>query len=209
MGKTWRLPPIPPKLVVAPPTQDLRINTSNPDVYFKVTGSKSLQDTLLRIGIVARNAVGAEMSAIGRDIIDDAREIVPQLSFRLRDSGDCDQYQPGDPLEIGVWFGGLPTGESSGLENVSFAKASQSGLHEQVDPSVYAAEQHETLHMNYTTPGTGPKYLERPFMEHSATVERRLAIAIENAMGGGLNQIFSDLTNAPAYPGYGKGYNGT
>lgn len=190
MGKVWKMP-APPKLVIKPPTVDIKSGGMGSDVFFEVTGSKSLQETLRQLSGVARDAAGMELAQIGHEVILSAKETyVPERFGRLRDSGDSDEYNPlsgVDITTIAIWFGAPPSGLGGGAA-ISSAVAAQAGLSEEADPSVYALAQHETLYQNYTKAGTGPKYLETPFMLAQPTVGPRIARAVAEAWG--MNEHF-------------------
>lgn len=182
-GKTFRLPPIPPKLKVEPPKFYKSLG-SDAEIGFEVHDATGMIATLLALPQVALDAAGYEMSKIANEVIDDAKEnYVPVDTGNLKDSGDFDDYEPnrGQTLaQIGMWFGGDITREQAAHGRTANAK-------------LYALDQHEN--MTYKHQIGGPKYLERPFQKRYSEVRDRLAGAIRAALG---DNLLSYLTRGNA-----------
>lgn len=174
-GKTFRLPPIAPKLKIEPPKVYQSLG-ADPEVGFQVSDATGIIDTLLNLPQVAMDAAGYEMAKMAQETIQLAQSgYVPIDTGNLNDSGDWDEYEPnrGQTLaQIACWFAG----------DVSREQA----LHGRTtSPQKYALDQHENF--TYRHPrGGGPKYLEKPFMEKSAEMASRIAGAISEALGTGL-----------------------
>ena len=197
MGKTFRLPPLPPKLVVQPPKVDFDSGGASADVSFACSGLQSLSETLLSLGKVYRDAAGYKMADIAHEIIEDAKDnYVPYETGALHDSGDADEYDPAtspDITEIAMWFGapGSQIESSPGARTtlevtVKRRMTENEGLTQTKDPSLYALEQHENMIYKHHPPPdqTGPKYLERPFNARAPRMAEEIAESVGIAFGG-------------------------
>lgn len=214
MGKVWRPPPAPPKLVIQPPKVDVKSGGADADV--QCIGSGSLKAALLALPSVSLDAAGNEMSRIMHEVIVDSQEnYVPVLSRALKNSGDSDPWEPGstrnvNAAEIRGWFGAPGDGEAAAggdwmgnasdihgapihvSGKIAGAIAAQVGLNEPVSPDVYALAQHEDPTFKHTQdhgagPNVGFKYLERPFMLRESGILWRISKAIADALGASNN----------------------
>jgi hypothetical protein len=158
------------KAALLAPTVDFTSGSEGADVFFSVSGIKSLSHNLLELSGASMDAAGYELATIAREIIEDAKEnYCPYLFGHLKASGDSDEYQPNKGIQltqIMMWFGGVVGPE-----------AKEAGI---VSANHYALEQHEN--MEFKHPIGGPKYLERPFDKVRPTILPRLAVAIGKAL---------------------------
>jgi hypothetical protein len=172
----WKMPPAPRKPAFVPPTVDFISGSEGADVYFSVSGIKSLSKNLMELSGASMDAAGNELSVIAHEIIEDAKEnYVPFLFGHLKASGDSDEYTPGKGIQltqIMMWFGGVVGPE-----------ALEAGI---VSAEKYALEQHENLEFKHSI--GGPKYLERPFDKVRPTILPRVAKVIGESLG--LSQAF-------------------
>jgi len=103
-----------------------------------------------------RQEVAAELYAWANDpVFNESQDIVPVDTGALMNSGNVSLPDPAaDPISVTIGYG-----------NVA------------VD---YALAVHENLnaHVKWTRPGSGPKYLERPFEAHQGELPERIKGAI-------------------------------
>lgn len=198
MGKTFKMPPLPPKFVPKPPTVD---SASAGAEVVRTVGFESLMENLLALPQYALDAAGREMAVIASEVIDDAQETyVPIDKGDLKDSGDSDDWVSGmrDLQQIAMWFGGEPTAEQA--------------THGAKDVRKYALEQHENLelhhpplkdrvaHINaeqFFRPG-GAKYLELPFSKKIPSIYPRIADAVAATLGTNASFVKMALTSDPS-----------
>lgn len=102
-----------------------------------------------------RGTVKEALADIAADLLGKSVEVTPKDTGDLRASGHPEVTQRGTITEAKVGFG-----ES------------------------YAVTVHEDLSRVYREPGTGPKYLERPYLENKERYEEELARALAG-MGDG------------------------
>lgn len=95
------------------------------------------------------------LDEIGKDLLGKSKEVTPKDEEDLRDSG----------------YAGVFQGPEGPMLEVGY----------QTD---YALRLHEELFENYTTPGTGPKYLERPFLENQSRYREMLMDAARRPLRG-------------------------
>lgn len=183
MGKTWKMPPLPPKAQFLAPKIDFVTSGAGAEVM-RLVGAEALAANILMLPMIIRNAANREMSIIAHEIILDAQEnYVPVDVGNLRDSGDSDEAVENSTQEItqiGMWFGGEPTVEQT--------------AHGVVDVRKYALEQHENMeykHNDPARPQAGAKYLERPFVTKMPDIGPRIARAIAEALG--MNSAFVSM----------------
>lgn len=167
MGKTWKLPPLPPKAEL--PKLDFVSGSQDAEVV-EIYGTQALYNNILKMQEVCVDAAGYEMEAIAREVIQDAQDnYVPVVTGNLQKSGDSDDYKPGrnQGIRIAMWFGGVvgPEALAAGV----------------VDVREYAAEIHDNLTLNHPH-GGGAKYLALPFDKIRGTITGRLAQAVGKTM---------------------------
>lgn len=115
--------------------------------------------------------VAAVLTAVAEHIIERAqRETIPMETMALASSGEVDKpvFTPGG-VSVTMAFG--RSGKSA-----AYALAVHEHLSEHSPPSWVAAEGNGRP-VRFTPSGTGPKYLERPFMEESARLPEYLRAA--------------------------------
>jgi len=198
-----------------PPTTDFVSGGDGSDVFYTMTGLESLLDTISRLPDFVKDVAGFEAADIAAEVIVKAKEVVPRDAGNLADSGMSDEYVPGNGIsiiELGMWFGAPGVSVGFGATERTIGKsrrsgaATQMGLHE-VDPSLYALRMHEELFEHYTTPGTGPKYLEKPLLETAPTIVPRINAAIAAALekSGNITPLgpLEATLRTVTYPEYG------
>lgn len=58
----------------------------------------------------------------------------------------------------------------------------------------YAMDQHERMDVqHYSTPGTGPKYLEQPLRELEAGIDARMAMFVRERLGKGVSSTYRQI----------------
>jgi hypothetical protein len=179
------------------PTVDYQSGGFNAAVNIQLNGLQSLIDNLKDLPKYAIDAAGSELQNICRDIIVDSRtNYVPYEYGDLQDSAGWDEWNEAtmsakDIIEMRVWFGAeLKIKQSRKAIKAAIKAATNEGATKDVDPSVYAWEQHENLSFNHPNVGvvTNPqnKYLEKPFLDMEPKILGRVATAISRVWGSDL-----------------------
>ncbi len=118
-------------------------------------GVTKLRHKFSEISRLTETETTTTLEDIGRDLLTKSRAVTPKDTGDLRASGYYD----------------ITRGQEGPALEVGYTKE-------------YAIYQHENLFENYTTPGTGPKYLENPFLENKGRYVEMLRDAARRPIRG-------------------------
>ena len=140
-------------------------------VQFSTRGISLVKMHLTNAAIKGRTILGERMLKFGELIMNDSKEnYVPVDQGALRDTGTVREVSHGIGMNVEIrlsYGGGGTTGRAI-------------AIHERPDNDPPTWEGKSDL--NWTKPGTGPKYLELPVMHHSAKVPAVVAEALVMAL---------------------------
>jgi hypothetical protein len=144
------------------------------DLEFTITQDDLLAGLTAHIDDIMDAAEGA-VTEIGNEVITDAKETyVPVDSGNLRASGYVDDpVRTPDTIELVMGFGGAAA---------SYALA----IHEHpsaISPPSWLAKEGRGEQIQWSKPGTGPKYLQTPFFERAGRIPGDLAAGIRGRLG--------------------------
>jgi hypothetical protein len=125
-------------------------------VSVNISGVKGIQSRLARAPQETLQALEGAVYQEAQLIMRDSRPLVPVDTGALRSTGHVQNVQrDGEKVEVSFGYGGP-------------AAPYALTVHENMDPNV-----------KWSVPGTGPKYLERPFLERQQGMASRIANRIK------------------------------
>lgn len=125
-----------------------------------ITGLDDVLRRMTAVGVSVEAASEGALAEIAENIVGDAKEIVPIDLGALKSSGHVlAPERRGNDVTCAMGFGG---------QSADYAEI----VHENLSPSV-----------QWQTPGTGPKYLEKPFLAATATFTARIAAHLRARVG--------------------------
>lgn len=185
------------------------------DVTIDNSEFELLKKNLDRAESVVAFAIGRALSFVAIDLLARAQPRVPIDSGELRQSGRARLYISGNPLVVGYgradgsiqadttkitksrFMRGLPTNRNLRSE-VSYERYNQGFdvaifTHEYIKD--YTGEVGNKAQGLYfaRTPGTGPKYLERPFLEQRDNYHKIIAKVAREGVIKGIKEISSTI----------------
>jgi hypothetical protein len=138
--------------------------TPKMNISVKVQGLERLHRTLLALRPETRKAAAAELYRCGETILEHSLQVCPLRTGALRSTGTVTlPEEHAGSITVAVGYGGVASKSGQPVDYAYY-------VHENMDPGVH-----------WSTPGTGPKYLERPALEFAPQIGPRVAKAIEAA----------------------------
>ena len=137
-------------------------------------GLKALATQFAALPKAMNVQLGKRMRDYAKDpIMEDSLQMCPKDTGALRSTNSVRRTKTNpNVIQIRLSYGGRTPGSSKHFEQGA-----------KIKPVVeYAHRLHEHTYKNYSEPGTGPKYLEIPILNHKIPMERIIRSGVQEAV---------------------------
>lgn len=125
-----------------------------------------------------RHEISAALYQFGQEVLTASQEVVPMDDGALLNSGHCDTpVDDGNEISVTVGYGG------TAAPYALYVHEALEGPHP-IDPNwSWAKAAKAGKSIQWSRPGSGPKYLENPLKERQNQLPARIAEAVRRGMG--------------------------